>query len=155
LLLRAKYLFVAASTVWSAVITRRARLGRLGNHLKCRSCQDRVFRSLAGGCAGSCVGRLRAASFWDSREACYFFPRGGGQADQCPCGRMCRETTSAAQHCFSGSARLGRQSELSGCQVAVRAPDIFRCCRSANWSRWPIPPVSFGLGGRGQCVSAS
>ena len=23
-------------------------LGRLGNHLKCRSCQDRVFRSLSG-----------------------------------------------------------------------------------------------------------
>jgi hypothetical protein len=32
--------------------------------------------------AASCVGRLRAASFRLSREACYFFSRGGGQADR-------------------------------------------------------------------------
>ena len=60
---------------------RAAWLRPAGNHLKCRSCQVRVFRSLAGGCGGSCIGRLRAASFLDSREACYFFPR-GGQADR-------------------------------------------------------------------------
>jgi hypothetical protein len=72
LLFRAKHLFVAARTV-VPVITRRSsdQLGLgLGNRLKRRSCQ------------GSCVGRLRAASFRDSCEACYFFPRGGGQADR-------------------------------------------------------------------------
>jgi len=70
LLLRAKHLFVAARTVVHGLQSSRGErdqlgLGRLGNHLKRRLCQ------------GSCVGRLRAASFRGSREAFYFFPRGG------------------------------------------------------------------------------
>jgi hypothetical protein len=56
-------------------------VGWLGSHLRCRSCQG-MRRQLRGG-------YRRAASSGKlpgSREACYFFPRGGGQADSCPRG---------------------------------------------------------------------
>jgi hypothetical protein len=44
----------AASAAW---------LRPAGQSPKVPSCQDRVFRSLAGGCGGSCTGPLRAASY--------------------------------------------------------------------------------------------
>jgi hypothetical protein len=94
LLLRAKHLFVAAivpGPTFLRAATRHARrtpvellrgerdqlgLSRLGTVMP----GSRLSARFAGGCGGSCVGR--AASFRDSREACYFFPRGGGQADR-------------------------------------------------------------------------
>src|SRR4029077_14440236 len=47
---------------WAAIITRRARpgFGRLGNHLKCRTRQDRVFRSRRQLRSAASSGELRA-----------------------------------------------------------------------------------------------
>jgi hypothetical protein len=72
---------------WAAVITRRARPARprpAGQSPKAPVMQ------------GRCVGQVRAASFRDSREACYFFPRGGGQADSVRGHRLSGQTTAAS-----------------------------------------------------------
>jgi hypothetical protein len=129
LLLCAKHLFVAARTVVHGLQPSRGELdqlglGRLGNYLKCRSCQDRVFPSLAGGCGGSCVGRLRAASFRDSREACYSHP------------------PAASELCFEiGVSGRCKGTDISCVPLSAIGPGGRR-------RHHRYPPVSFGLGAR-------
>jgi hypothetical protein len=107
-------------------------LGRLGHHLKCRSCQDRVFRSLVGGCGGNCVvdtgGRLRAASFRDSREACYSHP-----------------PAALSEVCFE----IGVSGRCKGTDISCVPPSAIGPGGRRRHHRYP--PVSFGLEGRGEC----